>query len=208
MDADRYRSTDRRVVNGSGVSPTQSSLQPEPRLDDSSFSAEEREPNRRASSRDGYRTHDVSGGVSAKDGSKKPNRLGLLLVGSILLLVLLALAAWFVFGQKAQPTGIDNSKYQAVFLSNGQHYFGKLEVMSDEYFKLKDVYYLEQKNQSSEDSNNSTQKTEVELRKLGETEVHGPEDTMIISKQQVILYENLGGNSQVVKYIDQHKQQQ
>lgn len=128
---------------------------------------------------------------------------------TLLFLAIAMLAVWFVSNHtEKSATGIDKNKYQAVFLSNGQHYFGKLERMNDDYFVLNDVYYLEQKSGSSETATTTAQNTtEVELRKLGEKEVHGPEDTMIISKQQVLLYENLTDKSQVVKSIDQHKQQ-
>ena len=108
--------------------------------------------------------------------------------------------AWFFSRSTATETGIDSSKYQAVFLSNGQHYFGKLSILNDGYLKLTDVYYLES-------ADEDTTKKQVELRKLGETEIHAPEDTMIISKDQVLMYENLKDSGQVVKSIDQHKQQ-
>jgi hypothetical protein len=35
------------------------------------------------------------------------------------------------------------SGYQAVFLSNGQVYFGKIENPSSDYVTLKDIYYLQ-----------------------------------------------------------------
>ena len=139
---------------------------------------------------------------------EKRRRNPLWVVVAVLGVVIVAILGWLFWSQQQKTTGIDSSKYQAVFLSNGQHYFGKLTVMSDDYFKLSDVYYLEQANKTDSETNaNTVQQTQVELRKLGEKEIHGPEDTMIISRDQVLLYENLTDKSQVVKSIDQQKQQ-
>ena len=37
---------------------------------------------------------------------------------------------------------IDRATYQAVFLTGGQLYFGRLATRGDDYFLLSDVYYL------------------------------------------------------------------
>lgn len=199
MDSDRFRSGDRRVVNGSSSErgaplgrrsndeyPTQQSA---PEYEDT------REP-RVAAPR-----HEV------REEAKKRRPILPLLV--VVIVLVLGVGGWFMWSQlQKTDTGIDKSKYQAVFLSNGQHYFGKLEAMNNDYFKLSDVYYLEQINKTDGETNaNTVQQTQVELRKLGEKEIHGPENTMIISRQQVLLYENLTDKSQVVKSIDQQKQQ-
>lgn len=124
--------------------------------------------------------------------------------------IVVAVVGWFVWsGMQTAGTGIDSGKYQAVFLVNGQTYFGKLHPFNDEYMKLTDVYYL-QTQQAEEQSSKNPQQTSddqnnVQLIKLGD-EIHGPQDEMIIDKRQVLFYENLktdGKVSQSIKnYLD------
>ncbi len=194
MDNDRYRSTGRRIVNGSSAETNERPAPARP--------VEEVQPPRAAvaqgSPRQSYEQ------PVASTGKKR----GFVWVIAGLLIIVILAVSWFFWQQQKEQasTGIDTSKYQAVFLSNGQHYFGKLERMNDEYFKLRDVYYLEQKNGSDSEAATAKQ-TAVELRKLGDKEVHGPENEMVIAKSHVLLYENLKDKSQVVTLINQQKQQ-
>lgn len=128
---------------------------------------------------------------------KKP----MLLVGVILAIVLLAAAAWFFLGKNMGPAAaIDGSKYQAVFFTNGQVYFGKLSAMNRENLSLKNVFYLKNKDGTTADSSAQTDLSNVELVKLG-TEIHGPEDEMIIERGQVLFYENLKSDGKVSQAI-------
>ena len=106
------------------------------------------------------------------------------------------------------PLAVDTSKYQAVFFTNGQVYFGKLSAFNGEYMKLTDVYYLQTQAGEGTDSENpqqtTTDESNVQLIKLG-NEIHGPQDEMVISKSQVLFYENLKADSQVSKSIEQYK---
>ncbi len=105
---------------------------------------------------------------------------------------------------------IDGGKYQAVFFTNGQVYFGKLTTLSGGYMKLSDIYYLQTK---ADDASDNPQETaantanDVELVKLG-SEIHGPEDEMIINQDQVLFFENLKGDSRVSQSIQSYKDQQ
>lgn len=102
---------------------------------------------------------------------------------------------------------IDSGRYQAVFFTNGQVYFGKLHPLSGGYMKLTNIFYLQTK--SSSDSGNP-QETDSEsdqgvvLIKLGD-EIHGPEDEMIISKDQVLFFENLKPDGKVSQTIKGYK---
>lgn len=71
-----------------------------------------------------------------------------------------------------------NNGFQAVFLDNGQIYFGKLGISDQDNYKLTNVYYLSE----GEDGGS--------LIKLG-NEQHKPEDVMYIPKQSVEFWENL-----------------
>lgn len=114
---------------------------------------------------------------------------------------------WLTSSFRAGAPGIDASRYQAVFLTNGQVYFGKLRAAGD-YLKLSDVYYLQTPTDDTSSDNpqsGTANQKNAQLTKLG-SEIHGPEDSMVISKEQVLFYENLKTDSSLVKSIEQHKQ--
>lgn len=118
--------------------------------------------------------------------------IALLAVGGIMF------GAWSLY-RSSTAANIDASKYQAVFLTNGQVYFGKLQNLNGSYMKLTDIFYLQAK--SDADSNNPQETTDqqsadVELIKLG-AEVHGPDDEMIVSKDQILFFENLKKDGKV-----------
>lgn len=96
---------------------------------------------------------------------------------------------------------VNTAQYQAVFLTNGQVYFGKVKDISKTYVDLQDIYYL-----NSQESTDSKQPTSFTLVKLG-CELHGPNDQMIINREQVTFWENLKDDRQVVKKIGEWKQQ-
>jgi hypothetical protein len=88
---------------------------------------------------------------------------------------------------------IDRSAYQAVFLTNGSTYFGKLEPQGDEWFALSDVFYL-----------SVTEESGTQLIKRG-SEPQGPREPMIIPKHQVLFIENLRAESEIVATIVRFK---
>ncbi|MDR3642557.1 MAG: hypothetical protein P4L74_02925 [Candidatus Doudnabacteria bacterium] len=103
----------------------------------------------------------------------------------------------------------DASGYEAVFLTNGQVYFGKLSNADSDYPTLTDIYYLQVGPQqgsatSPTQTSSSTPQQQISLVKLG-NELHGPEDQMFISRTQILFYEDLKSSGQVVKAILQDK---
>jgi cell shape-determining protein MreC len=119
----------------------------------------------------------------------------------------LLVAGSLVYTLKFASSGVKKNQYQAVFLANGQVYFGKLSNPNSKYLTLTDVYYLQVQNseqdEQAQDQAQQTQNGEPQLIKLGE-ELHGPEDEMKISKDQVTFWENLKEDSKVVKAINQY----
>lgn len=87
---------------------------------------------------------------------------------------------------------IDQSTYQAIFLTNNQTYFGHLRDINENYLILSDVYYVKINKETDESI----------LVKLGIIEPHGPNDSMTINKDQVLFWENLRPDSQVIKTIE------
>jgi len=144
-----------------------------------------------------------------KTKSAKPSKsfkLPIVLIIAAILAIAIGLFA-FTSMNKNGATAIDTSKYQAVFFTNGQVYFGKLSPLSSEYMKLTDIYYLQTKS-SDTDANpqqtTSSEENSPQLIKLG-NELHGPEDEMILSKDQVLFYENLKADGKVAQSIEQYK---
>ena len=104
----------------------------------------------------------------------------------------------FEHGEEVAPT-VKTGEYQAVFLTNGQVYFGKVtSSLTAQFITLEDVYYIGPSVGETDETN---------LIKLG-NETHGPEDKMQINRDQVVMVENLKGESKIVQAIESFKAQQ
>ena len=88
---------------------------------------------------------------------------------------------------------IDRNLYQAVFLTNGSTYFGKLQQQGDAWFVLTDVFYL-----------SASEGSAPQLIKRG-SEPQGPREPMIIPQAQVLFIENLRDDSEIVTAIRRFK---
>ena len=102
------------------------------------------------------------------------------------------------------------NEWQAVFLTNGQIYFGKVAKVSSDWVVLRNIYYLQvisQPLQRSQEGENPAAEAQPEQRltliKLG-NEIHGPRDEMAIDRRQVILIEDLRNDGKVVQAINQY----
>ncbi len=139
---------------------------------------------------------------------RKMSRLKLMVLSIVGFIVVAAVVVGGLYWMRtASGTGIDNSKYQAVFLTSGQVYFGKLNTSDASYSKLTDVFYIQAKaNNATQNPQDGEASTDLQLIKLG-AEVHGPEDEMIISKDQVLFYENLKTDGKVATSIKQYYDQ-
>jgi hypothetical protein len=123
---------------------------------------------------------------------------------SLLILLAILFGVWSVWsGMYETMITIDKKTYQAVFLTNDQVYFGKLENLGPNYLLLNDVYYMQiQDEDPSKGLKDSG--AQVTLIRLG-NEVHQPEPSMVISRDQVLYYENLKSNSRVIDSIEEDK---
>ena len=92
-----------------------------------------------------------------------------------------------------------SSAYQAVFLDNGQVYFGKLDRTNSDFYALTDVFYLKAGAAGIDQTAN------VALSKLG-FEAHGPTDRMELNKSHILFIEDMKSDSKVVQAIQQYKQ--
>lgn len=132
----------------------------------------------------------------------------MLLVGAVALL-LIALVAFISFGGNKDKSDenkyVNSSKLQAVFLNTGQVYFGKIQSLTDKYFVVTNIYYL-QTSSTGAATTAAAANTSVSLVKLG-CELHEPLDQMVINRSQVTFWENLSPDGQVAKAVKTFQQQ-
>ncbi len=135
---------------------------------------------------------------------------GLLSKVLAVLLVVVAVVglAWFAekaWGGLTANSAVKSKQFQAVFLTNGQVYFGKVSHVDSSYVKVTDIYYLQvQQTVQPKDAKDTAANQQVSLAKLG-GELHGPEDVMYVSRQQVLFWENLKTDGKVAKAISDYK---
>jgi hypothetical protein len=164
-----------------------------------------------------------------KTGSRKQKLLNVLLTLLVLLALALAAASIMMVHTKADKDAqakelasvktrlakleaadtlaekqVDSKAYQAVFLDNGQAYFGKITTISKDTIILEDIFYL---NTGTVDkAGNPTAGANVSLVKLG-GELHKPEDKMVIERKNNAFWENIKSDGAVAKAIKEYKAQ-
>jgi hypothetical protein len=111
----------------------------------------------------------------------------------ILLLVLVAMAAAGLWLFRRQSSPAMTTPYQAVLLSNGSAYFGRLEGLGTPYPVLKEVYYVQ-----SRPGQDPKQPVNV-LVKRGK-EWHAP-DRMILNASMIVFVEPVNPGSRVSQLI-------
>ncbi len=130
-------------------------------------------------------------------------------LGIIIILLIIIGGGYAVMKMGVFGSGSDEatspSGYQAVFLINGQVYFGRLASQGSQFPVLTDVYYLQvsQPLQPVEEGAPAAN-PDISLVKLG-GELHGPTDEMKINRDQILLIEDLKTDSNVVRAIAEYK---
>ena len=122
-------------------------------------------------------------------------------------IVIIAIIWWILYALEVLPAGFTpfaSGDYQAVFLTNGQVYFGHLYWQNHQYSVLRDVSYLQVTQPPQPLTAGQTPPTNINLVKLG-GELHGPTDEMRINRDTVLFIENLKSDSKVVSAITQLK---
>jgi hypothetical protein len=119
-----------------------------------------------------------------------------MVVGLVVLLVV-GLGAIGYQNLWAQPRVPLNSQYQAVLLSNGQVFYGKLEQAGSPYPILTDVYWIR-----SQVDPQSKQVSNSLVRRGGEW--HAP-DRMVLNAQHILVIEPVRPDSTVAKLIADSK---
>lgn len=117
------------------------------------------------------------------------------MLGILVAVAVVTLVAFALWSQRERvlpdaDRRVDDSTYQAVFLTSSQVYFGKLTIEGDAYL-LRDVFYLNAPQTGS---------SAGQLIKRG-NELHGPIEPMVIPAASVLFFENMRTDSEVMGAI-------
>lgn len=138
--------------------------------------------------------------------------LNKLIIPIILIVALIGGGIWYVSGRPDSYL----EGYQAVYLTNGRVYFGKLSGLDSDYPLLSDVHYLlirpaeevaDEELSEGEEVPAELEDTAPEgpggtLVRLGRGgELHSPKDEMRLNRQQILFVENLEEDSRIVQMI-------
>ena len=104
----------------------------------------------------------------------------------------LAFAQWWDFTIPAPG----RAEYQAIFLTNGQTYFGRYYDRIGPYAKIEDVYYLQQVKGSDPDAAPDTR-----IVRRGR-ELHEPASRMLIPKSAILFIEDLTDASPIAQFME------
>lgn len=131
-----------------------------------------------------------------------------IIIGGLLVVAAAAIGYLsYATGNKKAATKTEKP-YQAVFLTNGQVYFGKITKVTAAHTYLTDIYYLQvQQSIQPPDPNkkeDSQQQPQLSLIKLG-NEIHKPKDEMAVSNEQILFTEEIQNDGQVGQAIERHK---
>jgi hypothetical protein len=144
------------------------------------------------------------GGQSKRGRWAGPKWLMFILLISVVLLLAAVSVYVAIGGVSNESTYIKDKQYQAVFLNGGQVYFGKIRNLNNKYLTMDNIYYLRVNQQvQPNQSTSSTSAQDISLAKLG-CELHGPDDLMVLNRDQVTFWENLKDDGQVVKAISEY----
>lgn len=139
---------------------------------------------------------------SSTSGNIKKYSYFISLIVAVIVLVLIIGQFTFQFNK------YDSDRWKAVFLTNGQVYFGKIKDETSDPVIITDIYYLRVSRPLQQISAGEElikfDKPEISLVKLG-NELHGPEDEMRINRQHILFIETLKPDSKVVTAIKNFK---
>jgi hypothetical protein len=91
---------------------------------------------------------------------------------------------------------LGRAQYQAVFLANGQTYFGRYYDRIGAYVKIEDVYYLQQTQGAT------AGQTDTKLVRRGR-ELHAPSARMLVPRSAVLFVEDLKDTSPIATFMKQ-----
>jgi hypothetical protein len=121
----------------------------------------------------------------------RPLAVRIALFAVILLLTFGVVRAWdFVL------PSIGGARYQAVFLANGQTYFGRYLDRIGPYVKVENAFYI-----ATQPTVEEGQTPESRIIRRG-AELHQPLPSVLIPKTSILFVEDLRPDSQVAQFMD------
>jgi hypothetical protein len=115
------------------------------------------------------------------------------LIAALLAIITILLGVLIVQNVRAGRAPAFSTPYQAVVLTGGQVYYGKLENAGGMYPVLRDVFYV------STQVNPATKESATVIVRRGK-ELHGPE-YMVLNRQSILFVEPIREDSQIAKFI-------
>ena len=122
---------------------------------------------------------------------------GVVLRNSGLAIVVFFAAFFFTQWWDFTVPSLGRAQYQAVFLANGQTYFGRYYERIGAYAKIEDVYYLQQT-----PATDTTQAPDTKLLRRGK-ELHAPASRMLVPKSAILFVEDLSESSPIAQFMAQ-----
>ena len=116
-----------------------------------------------------------------------------------LAVVAFALAFLFVQWWDFTLPSLGRASYQAVFLANGQTYFGRYYERFGPYAKLESVYYIQQV-----PSGDPETPPESKLVRRG-GELHDPAERILVPRTAILFIEDLQESSPVARFMEQER---
>ncbi len=121
-----------------------------------------------------------------------------IVTGSVLAV---SIVVWLLFGVPWNQQRILSDRYQAVYLTSSQIYFGKLQNTSGDFLTLKTPYVAQQ---STDVNGDKATQSETSLVKVTQ-QVYGPDDSIALRTDQVQFWQNLRADSKIVQTIESAK---
>jgi hypothetical protein len=117
-----------------------------------------------------------------------PAKIGLF---TVLFVATLLFVQWWDF----TVPSVGRATYQAVFLANGQTYFGRYYERLGQYAKVENVFYIQQSKGAADDA-----PPESRLVRRG-SELHEPTSAMLIAKSAILFVEDLQEGSPIAQFM-------
>jgi hypothetical protein len=94
---------------------------------------------------------------------------------------------------------LGRAEYQAIFLANGQTYFGHYYDRIGAYAKIEDIYYLQQTQGDDPDKPPDTK-----IVRRGK-ELHAPTSRMLVPRSSILFVEDLTEASPIAQFMKQDR---
>lgn len=118
-------------------------------------------------------------------------------LAAIAALVLVAFVLWRLVSARSGGVErrIDTGGYQAISLTTGQLYFGRLRDTGGEFVEVRDAHYIREVEGAKE--GDATRSEVVPTS----TQLHRPRSRLVLPRSQVVTIEDLADDSAAVKAI-------